>query len=220
MLYGMTSPEALLIDREVMRERMPGRLEKAERIRHENGRRLSLAAGWLMLSVLGLKNEIELKYMEKGKPYAPGYPPFNLSHSGDMAVMAVLENGTSHPAADMIPGIRLIHAGLPVRSVSSVGVDSEQIRERSMAVTKRAFTENERAWLEQAAGREERMARFMQIWTLKEAVMKADGRGLGMDPASFDVLGLKEGLPLKSGDREWYAASMAYEGYLIGVCWG
>ena len=219
-IYGMTLQEALRIDREMMRECMPGRLEKADRIRPENGRGLSIAAGWLMLSVLGLKNENELKYTEKGKPYAPGYPLFNLSHSQEMAVMAVLENGSRHPAADTEGGIWLISEGIPVRDISTLGVDAEQIRERNYNVIRRAFTENEQAWLEEASGREDKMKRFMQIWTLKEAVMKADGRGLGMDPASFDVLDLKDGLTLVTDGRMWQALSLEHEGYMISVCWG
>lgn len=219
-IYGMTLQEAFRIDRERMRECMPGRVEKADRIRPENGRGLCMAAGWLMLSVLGLKNENELKYTEKGKPYAPGYPLFNLSHSGEMAVMAVLENGNCHPAADTEAGIWLISEGIPVRGISTLGVDTEQIRERNCNLIRRAFTENEQTWLEEASCREDKMKRFMQIWTLKEAVMKADGRGLGMDPASFDVLDLKDGLTLVTDSRKWHALSLEYEGHMISVCWG
>ena len=78
------------------------------------------------------------------------------------------------------------HGGdLAVLAVSdqSVGVDVEPCtREASPAVLQKVLTENERQWLKEENGA------FARLWTRKESVMKADGRGLALAPASFEVL--------------------------------
>ncbi|MBQ5749489.1 MAG: 4'-phosphopantetheinyl transferase superfamily protein [Oscillospiraceae bacterium] len=77
------------------------------------------------------------------------------------------------------------HGGdLAVLAVSDrpVGVDVEACaRKASPAVQKKTLTENERRWLAESGT-------FAYLWTRKESVMKADGRGLALTPNSFDVL--------------------------------
>ncbi len=84
-----------------------------------------------------------------GKPFVPGGPQFNLSHSGPLAVLAL--------------------APFPV------GVDVEQCRPVESGVAKLVFTPAELAeWA--AAGCSE--AVFYRGWTRKEAVLKAQGATL------------------------------------------
>ncbi len=93
-----------------------------------------------------------------GKPYLPGGAFFNLSHSGNYAVLAV--------------------------SPCEVGVDVEQVAPYSQAVAEKCFTAPEREWLSrQSCGQA-----FFKLWTGKESVMKATGLGLRLPPESFNIL--------------------------------
>jgi 4'-phosphopantetheinyl transferase len=93
-----------------------------------------------------------------GKPALtdPGHPPlhFNLSHSGELALVAVT------------------HAG-------EIGVDVEQVRERSTAdrLAERFFHPNEVAELRRLPI-EQRTIGFFNAWTRKEAWLKATGKGI------------------------------------------
>lgn len=79
---------------------------------------------------------------------------FNWSHSGDQAVFAV---GTG----------------------AQPGIDIERLRPRPRAleIAQRYFDETESRALERVAD-EARAAAFLELWTAKEAVLKALGRGL------------------------------------------
>jgi 4'-phosphopantetheinyl transferase len=72
---------------------------------------------------------------------------------------------------------------------SAVGVDVEYIDPSVdiMEVSRGNFTENESASLEAIADPDARLKTFYRYWTRKEAIGKADGRGLLLSLASFDV---------------------------------
>ena len=100
-----------------------------------------------------------------GKPLlAPGRRPalgFNVSHSGDRFVVAV--------AVGMAPG-----------------VDVERVRpRRSLSGLARRFFS--RAEQEEVAADPDPPHSFYRIWTRKEAVIKADGRGVAIGLDRFDV---------------------------------
>lgn len=102
---------------------------------------------------------------EFGKPRLAQAPAlhFNLSHSGDMAVVAVSE-------------------------VCEVGVDVEILRDvpDALALAERHFTpEEHRVLVSAQANQVSRM--FLQGWTRKEACLKAIGVGLTLAPSSFEV---------------------------------
>jgi 4'-phosphopantetheinyl transferase len=87
---------------------------------------------------------------------------FSVSHSGDIGVCVV---GRGHP----------------------VGIDVEQIRPGvEDALVSRVCTPNERAVLA-AIPADARPAAFFVLWTHKEALVKADGRGLSLPVATIDV---------------------------------
>jgi 4'-phosphopantetheinyl transferase len=108
---------------------------------------------------------LRLGYGEAGKPFLPDHPDlqFNLSHAADLLLV-----GVSH-------GRRL-------------GVDIERVAPDSVidATSGLVFSEPEIAMLRQRRGpaRRERFARF---WTRKEAYIKADGRGMGLELRLIDV---------------------------------
>jgi len=70
-----------------------------------------------------------------------------------------------------------------------VGVDVEYLDRLTdiMEVARANFTENESNTLAAISDPETRLRTFYRYWTRKEAVVKADGRGLLLPLASFDV---------------------------------
>ena len=98
---------------------------------------------------------LEFMVNDYGKPSLSGSaPPFNLSHTDGMAAVAVGVNGP-------------------------VGVDVEKIKP-TLATPELAadiFTQEEAAHLRQQADFAEA---FTQLWTAKEAVIKAEGQGLAL----------------------------------------
>lgn len=99
-----------------------------------------------------LVGPVELTTGTHGKPAAPGIE-FNVSHSGERVLVAVGE----------VP----------------VGVDVEQIDARRgvTEIAARYFSAIERAWID---AQPDPLRAFFQMWTRKESVMKADGRGVSL----------------------------------------
>ena len=97
-----------------------------------------------------------------GKPYLADYPEifFNLSHSEGITACITEDR--------------------------ECGIDCEKVREYRPNVMKRAFSEKEREMIENAA-ESERDLLFFTLWTLKEAYIKAMGKGLSypMDEVEF-----------------------------------
>jgi 4'-phosphopantetheinyl transferase len=112
--------------------------------------------------------EIRFEYSTSGKPQLPTEQnprglQFNLSHSADMALIAV--------GADL-----------------QLGVDIEKIREEvdTAALAQRFFSPREGAGL-QALPDHLRVPGFFACWTRKEAFLKATGTGLSFPLAEFSV---------------------------------
>ena len=105
----------------------------------------------VLAGVVGLPPaDLALLEGDKGKPFLPGGPEFNLSHTGPLALLAL--------------------AAFPV------GVDVELCRPVERGVADLVFTAAERAeWA--ASGWAD--AAFYRGWTRKEAVLKARGDSLG-----------------------------------------
>jgi 4'-phosphopantetheinyl transferase len=104
---------------------------------------------------------IEFKLSAHGRPLLPdGGPVFSLSHSGDMALVAVAAEG-------------------------ELGVDIEcrrTLQHRELA--RRFFSESEADAIDALAGYE-REAAFFDCWVRKEAYIKAKGLGLALPLDSF-----------------------------------
>ena len=116
--------------------------------------------------------EIRVSHTDSGKPVVTGGIHFNVTHSGDLILLAV---------SDARP----------------VGVDVERRRivNRVEALTRRWLTESERTDLEalRMTGVVESDA-FLRIWSLKEARLKA--LGVGISGASRAALHMVEVRPL------------------------
>ncbi len=141
------------------------RKEKADRLKDESKRKLSLAADMLVRDAiskeLGIKKEeIVFETNENGKPYAKGLDiHFSLSHSGDFVFLAL--------------------------SDGPVGIDAEKMRDVNLDIANRMFTEGEKDYVFKEE--EKVKERFFEIWTKKEAYVKMLG-GRVLDFLSFSVL--------------------------------
>lgn len=101
---------------------------------------------------------VEIALGEQGKPETPGGPAFNLSHSGGRVL-----------------------AGFSWRG--DIGVDIEAERELAdlAGLAARVLSAREREDLD-AGPETSRTRRFLQAWTRKEALAKATGVGLRVEP--------------------------------------
>jgi 4'-phosphopantetheinyl transferase len=109
-------------------------------------------------------NEIEFRVGEHGKPeLSDGELAFNMTHSQGMILIALSRAG-------------------------DVGIDVEdQARPiEAMDVARTVFHPEELQLLQETT-EEQRSVLFYRVWTRKEAVAKADGRGLMLPPRSFSV---------------------------------
>ena len=114
--------------------------------------------------------DIVFVYGANGKPAMEGGPEFNLSHSGDLAALAISRDGP-------------------------VGVDVERRREIEDAVARHHFSPAEYSALSGLSGADW-LDGFYRCWTRKEAVIKTNGLGLSMPLDSFDVT-LAPGTPAR-----------------------
>ena len=151
-----------------------------------------LAAGLLLHRVFGDDTrQAKIERGNRGKPSLPNAKPYNLSHSGDYAVLAI--------------------------SSGSVGVDLEQIRPIDWKlISARFFHPLERAFLAQSA---DPLSTFFSIWTLKESYLKAEGLGFSVSPASFSILPEGESGAAMSGETGYrFCRFAALEGYCLSLC--
>jgi 4'-phosphopantetheinyl transferase len=105
---------------------------------------------------------------------------FNVSHSGDYAVIAVSRDG-------------------------EVGVDIEQIRlaQPFLDLARRFYSARENSWLESIAPERQAEA-FCRIWAVKEAVLKCAGLGLSVPTQKVEVVFATNAPPVvKCPDPDW-----------------
>lgn len=122
-------------------------------------------------SVLGVAPEaVDLRHEASGRPVVDGLH-VSLSHSGELGAAAV--------------------AGAPVGVDVEAGGRSTDVH----ALARRWFTAHEQAVLADAA---DPAGAFLAMWTVKEAVLKAHGRGItdGLDRVRTD---LADGVPVLLG---------------------
>ncbi len=117
----------------------------------------------VLCQILNCSNEeLEFGWVERGKPraYVDGVPAplhFNVSHSGDNGMFAISPD-------------------------HQVGIDIEEINQvyRFDAIMESTFSPDEQAAVS-TADRDFEPRSFFEIWTLKEAIIKATGVGLSAD---------------------------------------
>lgn len=135
-----------------------------------------------------------LSYNEYLKPYLENYTgSFNISHSGDF-VVCVLSNNTN------------------------IGVDIEKIQDIDLDDYKDVLTGPEYDILKQA-----NRVDFFRLWSIKEAVMKADGRGFYLDPLNITLpkSGWNNNFSLMVEENEWNISSQLIDtDYMLAIAAG
>lgn len=174
------------------------------RLSYDAGRRRAPLVA-LLGSYLGVPPDaVQLVEGPHGRPHlAPaqaGALDFNWSHSGDCALVAL--------ARRVAPG---------------VDVERLRPRPRALELAKRYFQPAEAAWLA-ALPVDQRDEAFLALWTAKEAVLKALGRGLAFGLHRLGI-GLDAGSPelLQLADEDagaWQLHSLdAGPGYRAAIAW-
>ena len=144
----------------------PAELERARRFHFDRHRNAFVAARGTLRELIGgyvdrAPREVEFAYGSHGKPSVAGIY-FNLSHCAGFALAAFTRE-------------------------FELGVDVEAVdRTVDLQVARRFFSPAESASLF-ALPEAERAEAFLRIWTRKEAVIKAYGKGLALPLADFDV---------------------------------
>lgn len=162
-------------------------LVQYERFRHAGARAQFLTGRWLMRRVLedaGLNwGDVDRTHEKFTHPGAH----FNLSH---------------------VDGL----VGLALDFESPIGFDVEWLgRGTNRAqLMPRQFVPEEIAWVEMAESDDEHRARFFKLWTIKEAILKAEACGLRVDTRGMKV-GVEEGTVETRFEQPWdlYTARLA-----------
>jgi 4'-phosphopantetheinyl transferase len=152
---------------------------RADRFHHETDRNRFTVTRGILRHLLAAPPQAEFHQNPWGKPYLPDTNlHFNVSHSGDYALIAL--------ARDI-----------------EIGVDIEHmIRPRPFNdLARRVFTPQEREHFESLPD-QARTNFFYRLWTCKEAVMKADGRGLNIPPDRIEIAFDQTGRPALKSSQE------------------
>jgi len=111
---------------------------------------------------------------EMGKPYINGLYDFNITHSGQVVACAILN------------------------TEGKIGIDVEKIRSIDIPKFTKQFTPPE---MMRILADKNPQTKFFDFWSMKEAVMKADGRGMRIPLHSIR---LKEGhATIDDNDNTW-----------------
>jgi len=121
-------------------------------------------------------NQLSTNYY--GKPSLPNFPAFNISHTDGMIVCTL----ASKP--DTI-----------------LGIDTEMVRPIEMKHFESCFNEQEWANIQ---GAESPLQLFYQYWTMKESFIKADGRGLSLEPIQVITADDMKSAWEKGKRQQWY----------------
>lgn len=127
------------------------RLEKVQKLKDENAKKLSVAV-YLLLRKVFRKHLIKIEkyefdYMDDGRPVIINSPlQFSLSHSGDYVAVGISNN--------------------------QVGVDIQEMRDIDFDARKFVFSKDDEKFFQES---ESKLDAFYSLWTVKEAVFKFDG---------------------------------------------
>jgi len=146
---------------------------RASRFRFARDRDRFIGARGLLREILALylnasPGRLSFGYGAHGKPFLAGEEHsilrFNVSHSFDTLLLAIAH-------------------------MREVGVDVESVRDNVVAIEEigeTVLSEPEKQALSRFGG-EDKRTNFLRFWTLKEAFIKADGRGVSLPLERIDV---------------------------------
>jgi 4'-phosphopantetheinyl transferase len=161
------------------------RRERIYKYRQVADKARCLVAGLLMRRMCGVTDDKQLEIGKNGKPHLKDSDIFfNVSHSGDYVVLATANN--------------------------EVGVDIEKMDSFSDKVAAYCLLPEEYEWLQNEACNEA----FYYLWTAKESVMKASGKGFSLSPKKFSVLPIDSSAHCIDG-KNWFLDWLPHDGHMI-----
>ncbi len=120
-LFAVSVETVRQLDQTSLFRHMPERMKRAEKYRFERDRLLCIGGSLLMRHVVGIRDESKIRQGQYGKPFAPGYPAFNLSHSGEWCIL--------------------------VKGESEIGADIEKIDKNNLTAAPTVYTPRELSWM-------------------------------------------------------------------------
>jgi len=200
-LWRVTLAEATASPRLFMQHLSPDETERAARLRAGEGRMQFVVARACLRSLLGSAFAV-----------APRLVPITLGSHGKPATPASDGNSLHFNVAHSHGSILIALSGR-----GPVGVDLERIDPNLdvMEIAGNSFTPGETQQLAGISDPDQRQRAFFRCWTRKEAVVKADGRGLSLPLTSFEVPVLESAIshPVSlvwSGEETQFARTQLY----------
>ena len=171
------------------------RWESMQDLRAEADKKRSLASGYLldyMCRDLQVANPV-YEYTKRGKPVLKDAEcAFNISHSGDYAVIAYQPKG------------------------EELGADIQKIRPMRDGMERRLLHEKEKMFLPE--GEEERLCYLNRLWTVKESFVKMTGEGLLRDFRTICV-DFENGIAISDEGKSAYFTVWDWkDDYYFSVC--
>ncbi|MCR3758119.1 4'-phosphopantetheinyl transferase family protein [Clostridium felsineum] len=161
--------------------------------RYEDSLR-SLYGKIILKDMLNLE-KVELEYNKWGQPKLMNEDKlyFNISHSGEWVAVAVDEK--------------------------PVGIDIQEINKTDLDIAKSFFSKQENEYIS-SLPEEKRIEAFFMLWTLKEAFIKAKGRGLYISLNSFtiDISNKKPLLYNEENEECELSLERVEENYFMATC--
>jgi 4'-phosphopantetheinyl transferase len=115
----------------------------------------------------------EIQYTKYNRPFLPGNIDFNISHSGHCVVCAISRD-------------------------YSLGIDVEEVKPVLIRDFNSQFNDGE---LHRIYNAEDKLVEFYNLWTKKEAIIKADGRGMSIPLKSIVFNNSHEAILT---EQKWY----------------
>ena len=120
-VFFITIEDVIKYDISHIKHMMPKRFDRANTYKQEKDRLLCLGGAIPMADIVGITNESEIYFNSNGKPFAHGFPEFNISHSGDVCVL--------------------------VTGDQPVGIDIEKIDCKNLTIAEQVFSDKECEWM-------------------------------------------------------------------------
>lgn len=168
---------------------LPDNIQKEASLLLKPEDRQNFLLGRFMLKSMTGKDLDQIRRNIFGRPYLPGTHHFSISYSGRMVICAVAEN-------------------------QRVGIDIERIRKIDVKEYNSVLNPQDLNYISQSG---DELAAFFRVWTSKESLMKADGRGFMID---MDQITFHHGEGMIHGEsRRWKLRSFnTLPGYEIALC--